>query len=421
MPLPLPVSELIPAHFQTSATLNLSADPYFALLAPTCVFLLGMVLVACWWQQRRQRRAQHLLWLSAGYILPATALALQSLMDNAQLSKWCLHTGVLYLGGAWGIARGMALRTTGKHPHWWQAAAIALTCLGGLYFFSRIDDQLWIRVQLLCLALGLMQLLTLESVLRSGPAQDRLETMLSWTYIAFAIYTLLRPVAVLMIASQQDVETLTRSGYWLITLAGALLFSMWFSLVLLSCTMRDMIFTLREERNRDPLTALLNRRAFMESAQALLADRRSGPWAVVVGDIDHFKRINDSWGHACGDQVLQDIAKVLVKQVREGDLVARSGGEEFVLLLARVNVAQAQTIVRRIRSDLHTHPIAVPDARMQVTVTVSFGITEVRGLPDLMDALHRADILLYEAKQAGRDRIQVQDSGMQPLHERVKT
>ena len=274
------------------------------------------------------------------------------------------------------------------------------------------------RVQLLCISLGLMQLLTLRSVLCAVPARDRLESMLRWTYVAFAVYALLRALVVLVIASRQDIETLTRSGYWLITLAGALLFSMWFSLVLLACSVRDMLFTLREERNRDSLTALLNRRAFMESAQVLMADRLSAPWAVVVGDIDHFKRVNDSWGHACGDRVLQNIAHVLVTQVREGDLVARFGGEEFVLLLACVNLQEAQTIVQRIRSDLHANPIAVPDARMRVTV--SFGITEVLDLPDLANALHRADLLLYGAKQAGRDCIHVQDMRLQSQDEEIR-
>lgn len=405
MPLPGPCR--IPAHLQTSSLVNLPADPYFALLAPACVFLLGMVLLACWWLQRRQAGAQYLLWMAAGYLLPATAVALQSLMNNAQLAQWALHTGVLYLGGAWGIAKGMTLRTTGKHQPWWPGALVGLLCLASLYYYSRVDEQLWMRVQLLCIGLGLMQLLTLDSVLRAVPARDRLESMLRWTYVAFAVYALLRALVVLLIASHQDMETLTRSGYWLATLVGALLFSMWFSLVLLACSVRDMLFTLREERNRDSLTGLLNRRAFMESAQTLMADRRSAPWAVVVGDVDHFKRINDSWGHACGDQVLQNMARVLAKQVRDGDLVARFGGEEFVLLLARVNLQEAQTIVQRIRSELHASPIGLPDARM--LVTVSFGIADVLDLPDLVAALHRADLLLYGAKQAGRDCIHVQD------------
>ncbi|CAM4169613.1 GGDEF domain-containing protein [Comamonas aquatilis] len=416
--LPLLAPCPIPAHLQTSSFVNLPADPYFALLAPACVFLLGMVLFACWWLQRRQGKAQYLLWMAAGYVLPAMAVALQSLMNNAQLAQWALLTGVLYLGGAWGIAQGMTLRTTGMPQPWWVGASVGLFCLVSLYYYSRIDEQLWMRVQLLCISLGLMQLLTLRSVLCAVSARDRLESMLRWTYVAFAVYALLRALVVLLIASHQDIETLTRSGYWLITLAGALLFSMWFSLVLLACSVRDMLFTLREERNRDSLTALLNRRAFMESAQTLMADRLSAPWAVVVGDIDHFKRVNDSWGHACGDRVLQNIAHVLVKQVREGDLVARFGGEEFVLLLACVNLQEAQTIVQRIRSDLHANPIVVPDARMRVTV--SFGITEVLDLPDLANALHRADLLLYGAKQAGRDCIHVQDMRLQSQDEEIR-
>src|SRR5690606_25776240 len=113
---------------------------------------------------------------------------------------------------------------------------------------------------------------------------------------------------------------------------------------------------------------LLNRRAFREAAEPLLRDRRLGPWTLLIGDIDHFKRINDTWGHARGDYVLQTVATTLIQQVRSDDLVARFGGEEFVLLL-RTDLASAEIIAQRIRTELSENKSLLPDGER---MTISF-------------------------------------------------
>ncbi|MEG3001902.1 MAG: GGDEF domain-containing protein [Comamonas sp.] len=392
--------------------MNFAADPYFSLIAPASVVLLGGVLVACWWVQRSVARVGFLLWMAAGYMLPALALGAQSLMSNAQLGHWTLVTAVLYLVGAWCLAQGMAQRYGQAHINRWLAGLVVAATLALMHYFSRSYDDLWARVQWLNMGVGLLQFLATRSLLQAPAARDRLEATLRWTYIAFAVYTLARALLVWLIEPAQGAMPFTRSGYWLLTLAGTLLFTLWFSLVLLSCAVRDVFTTLREERNRDPLTRLLNRRAFMESAEDVLNDRRVAPWAVVVGDIDHFKRVNDSWGHACGDQVLQSVSQVLLQQVRAGDLVSRFGGEEFVLLLQRASLADAESVVQRIRQQLASIQVAcLPNGQQ---VTVSFGIAPVQGLLHLTKALSRADALLYEAKQAGRNRVYV-DTPLPPV------
>lgn len=395
----------VPLFPPPALPVNLPADQYFALIAPACVILLGGVLLACWWVQRNQTRARFLLWMAAGYVLPALALGAQSLMTNAQLGRWSLATAVLYLAGAWGLAQGMALRCGQAHINRWVGGLAVVGTLAVLYYFSYVDDDLWARVQWLNVGVGVLQFLPTHSLLRGQRARDRLETALRWTYFFFASYTLLRPLGVWLVVPVEHVGELTRSGYWLLTLAGTLLFTLWFSLVLLACVVRDVFTTLREERNRDPLTRLLNRRAFMEAAEGVLNDRRVAPWAVVAGDIDHFKRVNDSWGHACGDQVLQSVSQVMLQQVRAGDLVSRFGGEEFVLLLQRASLDDAEGVVERIRQQMASpQGPCLPNGQQ---VTVSFGIAPVHSLLHLTKALSRADALLYEAKQAGRNRVHV--------------
>ncbi|MPT12822.1 GGDEF domain-containing protein, partial [Comamonas sp.] len=128
------------------------------------------------------------------------------------------------------------------------------------------------------------------------------------------------------------------------------------------------------------------------------------PMAVLACDIDHFKRINDSWGHKRGDEVLQLVSTTLKDSVRENDLVARFGGEEFVLLLTEISLKDAEAIALRIQRDLRLNNEVLPSG---YTLTLSFGISALDSNTPLDQALREADRLLYEAKNAGRDRVHV--------------
>ncbi len=143
----------------------------------------------------------------------------------------------------------------------------------------------------------------------------------------------------------------------------------------------------------DPLTGLLNRRGWDAQTAPRIAGDRDLPIAVAMIDLDHFKLLNDTRGHAAGDAVLRDCARSWQQRLRSDDVVARIGGEEFALLLPTCDLLAAHRLVDRLRS-------AVPDA-----VTASAGITVLGSDEDLDVALARADRALYEAKRTGRDRV----------------
>ncbi|QLF92545.1 GGDEF domain-containing protein [Pseudomonas sp. ABC1] len=377
--------------------MNSPPDYYFVLIVPVGIFLLGLALLTCWWVLRQQR---FLPWLAAGYLLPSLAMAMQSLMSNEQLAEWSVLAAVFYLGGGWALARGMAMRHGGDVSRL-LAGLISATAIVLLYYYSRVEDQLWTRAICLNLALALIYLLPIRSIFRRKLPSDPLERIVRWSYIACVAYALLRPALIMTVIPTYEVEVLTRSGYWLLTLAGTLFFSIWFMFILLACTLRDVMQALRDERNHDPLTQLLNRRAFFESADSALGDASQKPWALLACDIDYFKQVNDTRGHAAGDRVLQEVAQVLAGQVRRNDLVARFGGEEFLILLSQSDTEHARNVAQRIQSQLSTtHFSAIPNQ-----ITLSFGLTLVASREDLEHAIERADVSLYRAKQAGRDRI----------------
>jgi diguanylate cyclase (GGDEF)-like protein/PAS domain S-box-containing protein len=159
----------------------------------------------------------------------------------------------------------------------------------------------------------------------------------------------------------------------------------------------------------DVLTGLRNRRAMQdELAAAHSRMSRSGlPYTCVLGDIDHFKEINDAFGHECGDHVLVAVASVLESSLRASDVVARWGGEEFCLLLADTDAKQTERMMNRLRASLANHPMEWKGALLAVTMT--FGVATQQQSESVEEALRRADAAMYAGKRAGRNRVMLAD------------
>jgi diguanylate cyclase (GGDEF)-like protein len=174
-----------------------------------------------------------------------------------------------------------------------------------------------------------------------------------------------------------------------------------------------MRISLVEQAEQDPLTRLLNRRSFERQArhEAQRAQRSDGPWALLMIDIDHFKRLNDSLGHAAGDVALVAVADALRLALRTEDLAARWGGEEFVLLLVGTPPDAATQAAERIRAALAALPLTHQDRAF--SITASIGVAAAHGAMDLVAVLQRADEALYAAKAGGRNRV-VQAPGWTP-------
>lgn len=160
----------------------------------------------------------------------------------------------------------------------------------------------------------------------------------------------------------------------------------------------------------DPLTRLANRRAFLERFQAELARAvRSGKGvAVIILDVDHFKSVNDAYGHAVGDRALEQIAQALHSAVRTSDLVARIGGEELAVLMPDTDTAGALVVAERCRNAVAA--IGLIAKGNVVALSATFGVaatTPGQPVPDVDAMLAAADQGLYVGKQAGRNRVEV--------------
>lgn len=156
----------------------------------------------------------------------------------------------------------------------------------------------------------------------------------------------------------------------------------------------------------DELTGLANRRAVMDSLrwQISLSLRSDLPLTVMSLDLDHFKRINDTWGHAAGDNILRGVSQLLEAVTRDVDLCGRFGGEEFIVVLPGTDSDGGCVFGERLRRRLSETLVAVSESE-SVTVTVSAGLTSLQPGDTVESMLNRADRALYQAKQSGRDRI----------------
>lgn len=166
---------------------------------------------------------------------------------------------------------------------------------------------------------------------------------------------------------------------------------------------RQQRATFRKAAMVDPLTGIPNRRAAEEVMDDAL--RQAEPFTVLLVDVDHFKRVNDTLGHAVGDEVLRKVAQTLDRQARKGDMVARFGGEEFLLLIRGASATLAPQIAERFRRSIESMDLGKVSLDR---VTVSIGVSTFAGgnpVPDHHTLLRVADEALYEAKGAGRNRV----------------
>jgi diguanylate cyclase (GGDEF)-like protein len=162
---------------------------------------------------------------------------------------------------------------------------------------------------------------------------------------------------------------------------------------------------LERQSLEDPLTGLANRRQFDArfADELARAQRFDHPLTVALLDIDHFKRVNDGCGHSVGDEVLRTVALLLRRECRAIDVVARHGGEEFVILLPETGLEGARVVCEKVRAAIERYAWA--KLHVQLTVTASLGVFELAPGMDAGGALERADQLLYAAKQGGRNRV----------------
>ncbi|GGA89067.1 hypothetical protein GCM10011491_16090 [Brucella endophytica] len=352
-------------------------------------------------------RCNFLLVYAASFLALSLAMLAQSARIPADAGYNSMVLGSLYIIACLLLTKGVLARSGRALPTPLYLAAFFIILIPFAYF-QYVDRSLAARIYFLNFGMGaiFLYLAARASFLRRGSVADRI---LFWLIVALAVHFFLRTL--LTVHSIAPIENLPTqavptgfltTSFWGWTEICAALFTVAVGLGLITISGADIVDHLREERDTDPLTGALNRRGLDSHAPLLVARNRQSAVSIIVCDLDYFKSINDTYGHAVGDTVLAHFTQILRKSIRSADLVARVGGEEFVLVLGGMNVENAYLIAERIRKAVQSeHFDKVAPTQI---ITCSFGITGLRRDEDLWAAVKRADGILYAAKNAGRNR-----------------
>jgi diguanylate cyclase (GGDEF)-like protein len=211
----------------------------------------------------------------------------------------------------------------------------------------------------------------------------------------FVIFCIFTPFVIYNLVLVKQPFWLFFNDVWLFMLFAGI--SLWLQIGQLS-----MLMKLYRESTIDPLTKLINRRVLLRLAKR--SHEYHEVYSVVMFDLDRFKRVNDNYGHATGDKVLVVVAKVIQKELRTTDIIARFGGEEFVAILPKTELNEANIIASRVAIAISQQVIILANGN-ELSVTASVGVTQRKQEENLDDTLKRADDFLYFAKQNGRDRV----------------
>lgn len=372
-----------------------SSTQYFVLIVPICLIVIGCVFLAV---RLIFKGSIFLLWLGLGYILPSLALAAQSLMNNAQLTQTSLIAGLFYLSGAWASAYAMALRAKAGHSPKLTLLIIIFTAIL-LFYFSQVNENLWMRMLCLNLSIACIESLVIKAIIQQMRSASLIDRLVDITYILIVIYTFARVLVIWFFLQDINLMLLSVSKWWMLMLATSILLNLWFAIILLASIAKDIFINLNEDRHKDPLTHLLNRRGLFHVVDHL--DQNNKQYFLSIADLDFFKRVNDTWGHLVGDQLLQEISQLIQNYAGSDAIVARFGGEEFIILFQAQDLASAYQCIEQIRITIADTPFL----QQKISMTASFGLIPMTTTVHFLEVLNHADQLLYRAKRSGRNQV----------------
>ncbi|HWW46907.1 MAG TPA: GGDEF domain-containing protein [Xanthobacteraceae bacterium] len=367
-----------------------------ALFAAACLAFLML------WRFERVRN--YLLYYATATALFAIGLSLQIFHFGGATATIVMASGTLYVLCAICVTEGV-LRRIGRNLNRWILVLVGSAAIGARAWFTYGEPDLVGRIYAVSFGVSAIMLAGAYSMRSqvSGKPTDRL---VFWSFALFAAHLPLRALIGIWAEPATADWTYGQSYFWSITQLSVSVLGCLVLFSLAAATLSDILDQVRSERDLDALTGLPNRRGFMAQAEALLQNP-STPKALLICDIDHFKKVNDTHGHLVGDQVLAGVSDAIREILRAEDVAGRVGGEEFLILLENVTRDQAMRVAERLRAALAARSYG--DLARGLRITSSIGVASYWDGESIERMFARADTALYEAKKSGRNRVSIAD------------
>ncbi|RUW76863.1 GGDEF domain-containing protein [Mesorhizobium sp. M4B.F.Ca.ET.049.02.1.2] len=347
-------------------------------------------------------------WLAFGYVLGMVYFAFEFVIpafDNARLPV--VAAFAVFLGATIVFNGGLAHKY-GVAPPWWPMLFFLAIASVTVYLVQELPRQSLTAMMAYQLPYAVMQFTALGIVWSSRQRRERLDTILMAVLTASALQFASKPFIAHGLGGRgADPQSYVQTSYALVSQSLGTVFGLALALLALAILVRDVLAEATSKSETDALSRLLNRGGFERHAEITLKDaaRRGVPVALVIADLDHFKGINDNFGHACGDRVIETFAGFLREAAADHHVAGRIGGEEFAIILPGTNLAAARLFAEGARSAFGALPIDSLPAEHRCSA--SFGVAELGAGEGFSDLLRRADEALYQAKGGGRDCVRV--------------
>jgi diguanylate cyclase (GGDEF)-like protein len=376
---------------------------FIALLNPAIALALATAFLILWFHQRHR---PYLAVLAVSYAASAPGFLLQYLTLPIGIAATKLLSNIFFVIAGSCLA-GAVVARYGRRVPYVGIGAMAGGGLAALCWFLFIAPDLTWRVLTMNFAFGGISLVVaaeLRPVRHNGPTENILFVLSLLSGVNFIVRTLFVTIAHGPFTSY---DGFYGSSYWTTALLSHVVLSLIIALCLFTAAALDVMKTLKTETYTDPLSGLLNRRGFEERGILLLQHCSTArvPVALVMADLDHFKRLNDVHGHAAGDRVIKDFADKIRSAAGVRGVAGRIGGEEFAVLLPLTDLASARLFAEAIRT-LYASG-CVDGLPPGTKVTASFGVAARTGEEALEPLMRRADEALYKAKKNGRDSVRL--------------
>jgi len=375
-----------------------------AFILSTNMSLVGIFAIAFAVVAAMNRDARGVRWIALGYAMGIVYLALEYL-QTTQVDPTPVGVSIflVFLLSQSFCMIGVA-RHYGVAPPWIAMAAIwSLTILAMPVVFSLVYGSP-LRSILYQAPYIAMQLLFAVLVWRSQRRQP-LDMLFLALQLVVAVLYLAKPLIAAIVGTARSPQGYMDTAYAAISQSASVVLLVAIALVLLLVIMRDTAAEMVARSETDVLSGLLNRRGFDARAEDALARalRLGEPAVLIAADLDHFKAINDSFGHAAGDDVIAAFAGLLHDHMPPGAVVSRLGGEEFAVFLTGASLAEARGYAEAVRMAFATASLV--HLGIARAVTASFGVAQAVADDSLLTLSRRADAALYRAKAGGRNRV----------------
>lgn len=379
----------------------MSGQVFISLLNPGIGLLLASACLFLW---LHRRATDYVGIAAAGYAFAAAGFFIQDIGPQLPLQLQRIPSNLCFLLAAYLLAAAILRRFRLDVPHRLMIP-VAVAGMAGLCWFLLVDPSLPARIYVMNIAVCVIFALATLLLLRTEKPH-LIDKMMFWLCGLITLNYLMRPSLVLWWSARYATyDGFQQSAYWAMVQFTQVIFSTMLALALMVSVALELMAELRQEAQTDKLSGLLNRRGFEGLAASTLARaaKSGSSIALLVADLDHFKVINDNYGHVIGDKVIATFGEIVRQSLGDGMVAGRVGGEEFAVLLPGTDIGLAMVHAERIRQKLARSCGELIVGSVQPSVSI--GLCMARPGVSLNDLFRQADEALYQAKSAGRDRI----------------